>query len=964
MKHAERPCTLLLRGESGTTVQEAEIIADLENSKGGDELKQDAVKRAVTLLLNGEHLPNIVMTCIRYCINSRDHALKRYLLLFWEVCPKYDANGKLREEMILVCNAMKNDLTHPNEFIRGCTLRLLCRLREPEIIEPLVPSIKECLTHNKAFVRRNAVFTIGSIHTHSPDMLPDAAELMDTFVRKETDNAARRNAFLVLFSVDVGVAAAFLLENLEQVQRYGDGFQLGALELIRKVVRADPSQKSRFVQCLFQLLNSESAAVRYETSWTLVSLSSSPTALRAVCGTYTDLLNSAQTDNNVKLIVLERLSDLRRTHPKIMRESLMDVLRALSVPNADIRSKTLSLAIGLVTMRTIDDVVMVLKKEVLKTSGSESSSDEAAAYRSLLVSAIHKCAVKFPDVAPSVVHLLMEFLDVEGSAEVITFIRELVDTYPDMREEILNRLLTSTIHEVKSARVMRVVLWIVGDYCDQGELVKQAFDALKGALKGLEDEFDGAEKEEEVEAEAPAAGSAAKPSTGPVVLADGTYAKQSAVDAGVPADAAATASKKVDRARLHALIVEEDGGYYVAAVLASALTKLCLRLQAAKGADAPEAKAATVDALLLMCKIIQTGQRKTTGGTQRMISSDAVERIHLCMRVLAEPRANAALAARWLSGGRAAYAAVLDRKRTERAEEITKERRREEEEARVEPDKLIAFQHLRRSKALGATDVDLDDEANISKATKLAASGGPGSASALERIYQLTGFADPVYAEAKVEVHGYDIVLSILVINRTPETLSNLALELATMGDLKIVERPQAFTIGPLDTRRISSTIKVASTETGHIYGSITYDNSSGSEKTYVNLSDIHIDIMDYIKPATCTDKEFRSMWAEFEWENKVAVSTSKTDLGEYLQLVIDEAKMNCLTPVDTTKDECGFLAVNLYARSIFGEDALVNLSVEQLPDKKIVGYIRIRSKTQGIALSLGDRITLKQKGD
>lgn len=60
---------------------------------------------------------------------------------------------------------------------------------------------------------------------------------------------------------------------------------------------------------------------------------------------------------------------------------------------------------------------------------------------------------------------------------------------------------------------------------------------------------------------------------------------------------------------------------------------------------------------------------------------------------------------------------------------------------------------------------------------------------------------------------------------------------------------------------------------------------------------------------------------------------------------------------------ECGFLAANLYAKSVFGEDALVNVSVEKQADGKLNGYIRIRSKTQGIALSLGDKITLKQKG-
>ena len=41
-----------------------------------------------------------------------------------------------------VCNALRNDLNHPNEYVRGCTLRFLCKLREPELLEPLIPTIK------------------------------------------------------------------------------------------------------------------------------------------------------------------------------------------------------------------------------------------------------------------------------------------------------------------------------------------------------------------------------------------------------------------------------------------------------------------------------------------------------------------------------------------------------------------------------------------------------------------------------------------------------------------------------------------------------------------------------------------------------------------------------------------------------------------------------------------------------
>lgn len=47
----------------------------------------------------------------------------------------------------------------------------------------------------------------------------------------------------------------------------------------------------------------------------------------------------------------------------------------------------------------------------------------------------------------------------------------------------------------------------------------------------------------------------------------------------------------------------------------------------------------------------------------------------------------------------------------------------------------------------------------------------------------------------------------------------------------------------------------------------------------------------------------------------------------------------------------CGFMAANLYARSIFGEDALANVSIEKPfhlgPDAPVNGHIRIRAKSQ-----------------
>ena len=46
----------------------------------------------------------------------------------------------------------------------------------------------------------------------------------------------------------------------------------------------------------------------------------------------------------------------------------------------------------------------------------------------------------------------------------------------------------------------------------------------------------------------------------------------------------------------------------------------------------------------------------------------------------------------------------------------------------------------------------------------------------------MTGFSDPIYAEAYVNVNQYDIVLDVLIVNQTGDTLQNVTLELATLG--------------------------------------------------------------------------------------------------------------------------------------------------------------------------------------
>ena len=75
-------------------------------------------------------------------------------------------------------------------------------------------------------------------------------------------------------------------------------------------------------------------------------------------------------------------------------------------------------------------------------------------------------AVKFPDVAGSVIQLLMDFLGDTNTAsalDVVFFVREIMETNSRLRPTILARLLDS-FTQIRSSRVCTCSLWIIGEY--------------------------------------------------------------------------------------------------------------------------------------------------------------------------------------------------------------------------------------------------------------------------------------------------------------------------------------------------------------------------------------------------------------------------------------------------------------------------------------------------------------------
>ena len=98
-------------------------------------------------------------------------------------------------------------------------------------------------------------------------------------------------------------------------------------------------------------------------------------------------------------------------------------------------------------------------------------------------------------------------------------------------------------------------------------------------------------------------------------------------------------------------------------------------------------------------------------------------------------------------------------------------------------------------------------------------------------------------------------ISDVLPVNQTANALQNRGIDYATLGDLKIVERLSVYMMAPHGFQSIKETVKVSSTETGVIFGSILWEGQNLSESCVI-LNDIHIDIMDYIKPAYCNESQ------------------------------------------------------------------------------------------------------------
>lgn len=976
------PCYSIVRKPKGfETANEITLKRRIE----GDDLDKCkmSIEELLQNLLDGEKFPtNLMMPVInRYqmnrftCSGGQDKRIKKLLYILWECLPKRGQDGKFLDKMVMVCGAFDKDLKHPNQYVCGSVLRTLSKTREPEVIRELVHSIEKCLEWSHAYQRKNAVLAIARIYKNFPDLNPTAPKLIAEYLLKENDDECKRAALQALLEIAPDEAKYYLHScSIPDIHCMNASIQLLFVELIQRIFKRGSDESKTYITVLTSLIKSSSSpSVRYQAGTALMKFSRDPDAIKLAAACFIDICTK-DSDNNVKLIALDSLMNLRKISgaERVLRNSIMNILCILqSATDLELHEKILGLALDLTSPLNVGGVVNALRHEIKKIQDTNvmSSQQDTVKYRRLLVETVHKISDRFPHamIEYEMIDTLFDLLICNSvgertSSRLILLFKVFMSDNSNYRATIVKKIQECFNLAKDNSSTHRGLLQLLGDFSETKEQIEKSYKIIKESLGELpivsserrkaQQESDGTDDDNKKRSST-ANGDVdmVTRGMGRLVTADGSYATQSAISYQPT-----TGLEEHPPLRSYYL----KNKFETASVLCYALLKMIFRYQQVVGSKS-ELDKMVARFMFVIASILNLGHSNLTDGDGNAfhINNDHTENLMLGLSILqhlSEDNTDkvAELMKRIFTQEMRSQLGLIVKNLEH--EMFTSELNAKKSNKKARFDDRVTISLFSSRDEDSAFESDSDDETDLMHISMPDMFGE----------IPLTGTIDPIYAYCEFDVNQYDVGLKIHLENRTKsKTFENVTLELAARGEgsSNFIDRPEPIVLGPRATACIMTNVKVVSAENRRLFGSIAFDDvGSDDREQVIMLNDISVNLTDYIKPSSISFDDFRDLWRDCEWENKVPVKTKMTNLKEYLMHLVTAINMRCVTSEKGLSGDCSFLSANLYARSSFGEEALVNVSIEkETPSSVVTGNVKIRSRSQGMALSLGEKITTAQ---
>lgn len=944
---------------------------------------QQALSELLQSLLDGEKFPTSLMMSVinRYQMNrfsgdvgNRDKHIKKLLYILWECLPKRGPDGRFLDTVVMVCGAFDKDLKHPNQYVCGTVLRTLSKTREPEVIRELVHSVEKCLEWSHAYQRKNAVLAIARIYKNFPDLIPSAPKLVSEYLTKENDDECKRAALQALLEIDPEEAKPYLhSSNIHDIHCMNASIQLLFVELIQRLFKRNSDEAEDYIAILTGLIKlSSSPSVRYQAASTLMKFSRDPESIKLVAACFIDIC-AKDSDNNVKLIALDSLTKLRRINgaERVIRNSVMDILFILqSASDVTLQGKILRLTLELLSSLNVGGVVAALRQEIEKNANDQDRSD----YRRFLIAASHNIAERFPnavvefELVDTLFGLLLSSPSESTSSDLIVLFKMFMTKNPSIQGSIVKKIQDNFNLIRNNQAIHSGLIRLLGEFSLTKDQIEKSYLVIKDSVGELPIVASELRKQTQTSDENPtgddnATVTSSKSSTNGdvdivtkgmkrLVTADGSYATQSAISYQT------SSNTNDEHPPLRAYYLNNK--FETASALSRALQKMTCRY---RQSDATRGESGKMIArfMMMITSIKNLGHSSLFDADGNSLSIPSNHNRELVDALKVIPKI-------WNDSPKELAQRLKDIITNELRSQLVMAVTKADEGERFAGDafkkkaEMTKFNDPVQISLFKACDKDVDiDSFDDTDSPQVPMPDLFGQ-------IPLTGNLNAIYACCEFDVNQYDIGLKIHLDNRTNSTLENVTLELSARGEgsSNHIDRPDPIVLAPRASACITSNMKAVSAESRRLFGSIVYEDTSKTNaddrEQVLMLNDISVNITDYIQPAMKSFDEFRKVWRDCEWENKVTVKTKLTNLKEYLKQLIAATNMRCVTSEKTLDGESAFLSANLYAKSSFGEEALVNVGIDQeTPTSNVRGSVKIRSRSQGMALSLGEKITIAQ---
>ena len=452
----------------------------------------------------------------------------------------------------------------------------------------------------------------------------------------------------------------------------------------------------------------------------------------------------------------------------------------------------------------------------------------------------------------------------DNALEAAVFVKEVLERHSEYRKDA-EESIRNNLYEIKSPKALRVLIWCLGEYSESEDDLNKAYNVLMENIGQIPLTISSKDKVSNTKAgtQQPEE-TKQKVITKTVILADGSYGTETIV---------VDERKHTNQDEIHDLNTRyplrefiESEEFFLWGVLSITLWKIIIKLKQKLNKNF---KKMSIDSLIFFCSYLRIHQ------SNKKFDPDNKNRIAFWVKVLSDINKTPVLVLdKIVSGeGRKILSSIIERK----IEQIEQRKIRKHDKAlisnAVDPDELIQYRQFREQEQ-GETGFQFDIESDSTMDYDFSNQKKSKEEGEI-RHYQLTGLSDAIYVEAKLEIFQHNLNLTLLVVNRTKNTLPSVNVTLLTLGSIKLVSKLPTINLKGYSSETMHASLKVFNTENGGIYGYINYE---AVNPVSIPLDGIEIDFMDSLHPGYCTEVEFKKMWADYEWENKITVNTTITD--------------------------------------------------------------------------------------